>query len=143
MKIFLIIFIGLILLNSCKMTNKENLINNNSKIYINDTNILVAKLLLERTLKDTSQQCFIKTEKTNIEDTQMLVYAVEPILFNKYGVNDIKKERPYQICRIDNFWIMTGSLENDNNSKTLLYGGTFELILNSKNGNIISLTHGK
>jgi hypothetical protein len=74
---------------------------------------------------------------TLITDTETAIAVAEPILFKYYGKQEIESERPYQISRIDGYWYMTGSLPEG------YKGGTFIIIINSLNGQVIRLIHGK
>ncbi len=72
----------------------------------------------------------IKVKKTAIE-------IAEPILFNIYGKKNITEERPYECYLIDGYWYISGTLPKG------YAGGVFEIILNSKNAQVIKLIHGK
>ena len=73
----------------------------------------------------------------NVRDKETAVIIAETILFKIYGMGNIIKQRPYEINQIDNYWVLNGTLSQN------MLGGTFLIILNSKNGEIIKLTHGK
>jgi len=94
-----------------------------------------AKQELESVLNNESSKqilvdMVIKSQATAIK------YA-ETILFDIYGQKNIEKQKPYEIFEIDGYWIIEGKLPNG------MIGGTFNIIFNSKNGQIIKLTHGK
>jgi NTF2 fold immunity protein len=72
-----------------------------------------------------------------ITDKETAVSTSETILFKIYGKNNIVKQRPYEVNKIDNYWILNGTLPEK------MHGGTFLIIINSSNGQIIKLTHGK
>ncbi|WP_435522634.1 NTF2 fold immunity protein [Chryseobacterium indoltheticum] len=72
-----------------------------------------------------------------IQDSQTAVNVAENILFKIYGKENIIKQRPYNLNFIDDYYIIEGTLPKN----TL--GGTFLIIINSKHGKIIKLTHGK
>jgi len=61
----------------------------------------------------------------------------EPILFSIYGKGNITKQRPYEIYFIDNHWVIIGTLPKD------YLGGTFLIIIDSKDSKIIRITYGK
>lgn len=73
-----------------------------------------------------------------IKDESMAISLVEPIIFRIYGEKEIINERPYKICLTKDYWVITGDLNNKFSK-----GGVFEVVINSKNGNIIGITHGK
>ena len=73
---------------------------------------------------------------TLIADQGTAIEFAELILFKVYGKDQIISERPYNIYKAHGFWYMDGTLKEEK-------GGTFEIIFNSKNGQIIRLCHGK
>jgi hypothetical protein len=72
-----------------------------------------------------------------IRDEKTAVKVAEAILFKIYGEEQIKNERPYTIGFADGYWVMYGYLPKG----TL--GGVFEIIINSNNGGVIDIRHGK
>jgi len=94
-----------------------------------------AKQELESAINNSSEKQIlvdkvIKTQKTAIK------YA-ETVLFEIYGQKNIEKQKPYELYKIDEYWIIGGRLPKE------ITGGTFLIIINSRNGQIIKLTHGK
>jgi len=65
------------------------------------------------------------------------ISVAEPILFSIYGKDNITKQRPYEIYFIDNYWVIAGTLPKG------YLGGTFLIIIDSKDSEIIRITHGK
>jgi len=74
---------------------------------------------------------------TLIRTERDAILIAEPILFKTYGKKVIKNERPYHVILKDGFWQITGSLKKG------WLGGVFLIIINSKNGEVVKLTHGK
>ena len=74
---------------------------------------------------------------TLIKDKQTAIAVAEPILFKIYGKKNITDQKPYECYLIDDYWYISGTLPKDWN------GGVFEIIINSKDGKIINLIHGK
>lgn len=72
-----------------------------------------------------------------ITDKETAIIIAETILFKIYGKDNIIEQRPYEINQIDNYWVLNGTLPQN------MLGGTFLIILNSTNGQVIKLTHGK
>lgn len=72
-----------------------------------------------------------------ISDSETAVEVAESILFELYGKENIVKQRPYDVNYIDNYYIINGTLP------IYKMGGTFLIIINSKDGKVIKLTHGK
>lgn len=72
-----------------------------------------------------------------IPDSQTAVNVAENILFKTYGKENIIKQRPYDLNFIDGYYIINGTFQEPT------IGGNFLIILNSKDGKIIKLIHGK
>ena len=96
---------------------------------------ILSNELLENALTDTSKKLIIVD--TLIKDEETAIGIAEPILFKIYGDTNIKKQRPYKIGKTKGFWLIDGSLPEG------MYGGTFSIILNATNGQVIKLIHGK
>ncbi len=89
---------------------------------------------LNKFLADTSKQFYADTLITN-EKTAIAI--AEPILAAKYGQAQINKEKPLNAIRVDNYWIVDGTLPKD------WVGGTATIILRATDGKVIKLTHYK
>ena len=74
---------------------------------------------------------------TLISDKETAIAISEAILFKIYKKENIIKQQPYEINKIDGHYIVNGTLSNN------ARGGTFLIILNAKNGQVIKLTHGR
>jgi NTF2 fold immunity protein len=72
-----------------------------------------------------------------IKDSVTAIQIAEPILFSIYGREAITKQQPYECYFIDNYWLLCGTLRTDE------LGGTFLIIMDSRNGEIVRITHGK
>ena len=72
-----------------------------------------------------------------ITDEKTAISIAEPLLFNVYGKKNIVKQRPYKIGKVQNYWVISGSLPKPQ------IGGVFKIIIDSKNGQVIRLTHGE
>jgi NTF2 fold immunity protein len=79
--------------------------------------------------------CFFND--TLLSDKEMAIKYAEVILFKVYGEEQIISEKPYNIYKSHGFWYIDGTLPEG------YKGGTFEIIFNSVNGQIIRLCHGK
>lgn len=104
----------------------------NPEIFKENNNLKHA----ESELKNTLIKNAVLPDKV-IQDSQTAVDVAENILFNIYGKENIIQQRPYNLNFIDGYYIIEGTLPKN----TL--GGTFLIIINSKDGKIIKLTHGK
>jgi NTF2 fold immunity protein len=93
----------------------------------------VAKQEIENALKRNQKPLY----DTLITDKETAIAVAEPILFKYYGKDDILSERPYEIYLIDGYWYITGTLPEG------FKGGTFIIIINSVNGQVIKLIHEK
>lgn len=90
---------------------------------------------LQNALNDSaSEQILVDTV---ISDKETAIKVSEAILFRIYGKENVINERPYEINFINGYWVLGGTLPKG------MKGGTFLIILNSKNGQVIKLTHGK
>ncbi len=72
-----------------------------------------------------------------ITDEKTAISIAESLLFSVYGKENIVKQMPYKIGKVQNYWVVSGSLPKPQ------IGGVFEMIIDSKNGEIIRLTHGE
>ena len=72
-----------------------------------------------------------------INDEVSAISVAEPILFSSYGKENILKQRPYKIGKVQNYWVIYGSHPKPQ------IGGVFEIIINSKTGRIVKVTHGE
>lgn len=92
---------------------------------------------LKSALNDKLQHNIIDNKTTIIKDSLTAVNVAEPILFSIYGKGNITKQRPYEVYSIDNYWVICGTLPKG------YLGGTFLIIINSRDCKIIRITHGK
>jgi hypothetical protein len=94
-----------------------------------------AKSELNKALSSNSERQIL-VDKV-ITDKETAIKISETILFKIYGKENIISQRPYEINKFDEYWVLNGTLPEN------MKGGTFLIILNSTNGEIIKLTHGK
>ena len=137
--LFLIIFCVLII-NSCHEKHSDQNKNLSQKLEeINYDSIYLQKkksLSVEKTLNDAIKEN--KTFENNIlPDEITAIKVVEPILFRIYGKENILKQRPYEIIKQNDYYIINGTM------KKPAPGGVFVIIINSKNAKIIELIHGE
>jgi hypothetical protein len=104
--------------------------NNRSKLGVE-----YAKRELKEALSNNSERQILVD--IVITDKETAITISETILFKIYGKNNIISQRPYEINKFDEYWVLNGTLPQN------MKGGTFLIILNSTNGEIIKLTHGK
>jgi hypothetical protein len=98
-----------------------------------------AEVELKEALNDqTNQTKIIIGEKAEaINDSVAAISTAEKILFERYGKENIERQKPYQINLIREYWVLFGTLPNDS------IGGTFLIILDRRNSNVVKVTHGK
>jgi hypothetical protein len=92
---------------------------------------------LKSALSDTTKHNVIKSNSIIINDSITATTVAESILFGIYGKANITKQKPYEIYHIKHFWLLTGTLPKGS------VGGTFLIIMDDRNSQIIKLTHGK
>ena len=126
-KAFYILTILTFTLTACGQTEADRIILGKSH----------AEQELKSALTDKSQHNVIDNKTVIIKDSLTAINVAEPILFSIYGKDNITKQRPYETYFIDNYWLLKGTLPKG------YIGGTFLIILNSSNGRIVKITHGK
>ncbi len=72
-----------------------------------------------------------------VNDTLTAVGIAETVLFETYGKDNILSQKPYDIQYVNNCWVIGGTMPK--NEK----GGTFLIVIDSHDGKVMSLTHGK
>ena len=92
---------------------------------------------LKSALIDNSQNNLIDNKIAIVKDSLTAINIAEPILFSIYGKDNITKQRPYEIYLIDSYWVISGTLPKK------YKGGTFLIIIDSRDCKIIRITHGK
>ena len=96
-----------------------------------------AKKELKEALSDTTIHNVVNNVTLLIKDKATAINISEPILFDIYGKDNIKKQRSYETYFIDNYWVISGTLPKG------YLGGTFLIIIDATNSKVIKLTHGK
>ncbi len=103
---------------------------------MNEKKIIYYQKLLNKTLgKKKKKVKLFDGDIKIICDTNTVISVIEPILFSLYGKEQIEKQRPYEIYYIDNYWIVSGTINT--------LGGVFLVFVNSYNGEFIKISHGK
>lgn len=108
-----------------------------STISTNEQQKWLKEKQLDAALSDSTSHNCIDNKLIIIKTKETAISVVEPILFDLYGKEKIVNQQPYKVCNIRNYWIIEGSLPKG------FKGGTFFIIIDSRNGEIIQLTHGK
>ncbi len=122
-----------ILLLFCLVTNIAVFAQQSPQKTLLDINYYKSELADALINKDKVHASVLKL----IKDKNTAIKVAEAILFSRYGKEEIENERPYKTYLLDGYWVINGTLP------TGMRGGTFLIILNSTNGEVIKLTHGK
>jgi hypothetical protein len=96
-----------------------------------------AKEELKSTLNDSILNNVADFNDTLIKDKSTAIEIAECFLFKIYGQGKIKEQRPYEVYHIDNYWVISGTMEKN------YFGGTFLIIIDARNSKIIRISHGK
>ena len=88
-------------------------------------------------LTDTTGHNCIDQKRIIIKNEEIAINVVEPILFDMYGKENILDQRPYKVSKVKDYWLIEGSLPKG------YKGGTFLIIIDARNAEIIKITHGK
>ena len=95
-----------------------------------------ANSILNESLSDSNIHNVIGS-KSILTDKVKAVKFAEMILFNQYGKKNIENQKPYDVFVIGEYWLISGTLPIG------MKGGTFLIIIDSRNCQIIRLSHGK
>ncbi len=142
MKILIIIIFISICYNSLSQEiNEENLLYKKEfeKILdevLKDT-LITNEVIDSKRIENNSALTNKIFTKINTKDSVTVLKSIEKILFEIYGEEIIKKQQPYNILLIKDYWVVQGTISNE------YEGGTFLIIVKNKTGKIITLTHGK
>jgi hypothetical protein len=96
-----------------------------------------AKAELERSLADTTLHDTIDKKREILKDKETAILVAEQILFAGYGQKNIEHQRPYDIHKIRNYWVISGT------KPTPSPGGTFLIIMDASDSRVVRLTHGE
>jgi len=130
----ILLFFGILFLNfSCSEKIDSN------KIFLENQNREYAISELQNALKNnrTIPESEIDYTAKPIPDSKSAVNIAEKILFEVYGKDNIKEQRPYNLVLQNGYWILNGTRQKP------MIGGEFLIIMNSKDGKIIELIHGE
>lgn len=80
----------------------------------------------------------IKANSSVVPNAKSAFILIEPILYSKYGRNQIRDQFPLQITLYDDsIWFIEGTKHN------LARGGVVHASINKKDGKIILVSHGE
>jgi hypothetical protein len=112
-------------LNACSQSNRTEL----GKSY--------AESELKLALSKDPHHNVIDNKNAIIKESSTAIKIVEPILFSIYGKENIESQKPYESYKIENYWVIAGTLPKD------MLGGTFLIIFDARNSKVLKITHGK
>ena len=92
---------------------------------------------LDLALSKNRQHNILDSGENIVKNSETAIKIVEPILYEIYGKKQIESEKPYEIYLIKNYWIIQGTLREKSK------GGTFIIIINAKDSQILKVSHGK
>ena len=95
-----------------------------------------AKEIVLEALSDSTLHNIIGVTSILTKEKKVVEFA-EIILWDIYGKKNIEKQKPYNVFKIDKYWLLGGTLQKG------MKGGTFMIIIDSYDCKIIRLTHGK
>ena len=127
MRNFVIIF-SFFLFNSCIVKSQDN------RIYLGKK---FAQKELDRVVGNEKKNRVYIWEGPLINDEETAIKVVEPILFGKYGQKNIELQKPYEVHKIDQYYIVSGTLPGGS------IGGTFVIIIDETNARVLEITHYK
>ena len=104
------------------------------RIYLGREN---AEYQLKEVIENNKLHNIINSTDKIIKNEKTLIKIIEPILFDLYGEQNIENQKPYEINSFDNYYVVNGTLEKNR------LGGTFLIIIDKRNSQILKITHGK
>jgi len=90
-----------------------------------------------RKFTSDSSQYNVTNKGLLLKDKKSTIAFIEPFLFEEYGKETILDQRPYEIYLIDNYWWVKGTMSKE------AVGGTFKIIVNAIDKEIIYINHQK
>ncbi|HLV50380.1 MAG TPA: NTF2 fold immunity protein [Flavobacterium sp.] len=106
----------------------------NKRIYLGKE---YAKKELDKVLVIEKGNSNIYQKDLLIKSDETAIKVVEPILFERYGQENIESQKPYEVHKIDQYYVISGTLPYG------YTGGTFVAIIDETNARILYITHYK
>lgn len=123
-----ITFLGLCIVTIACSQTKEN------RILVGKES---AQSELNEVLKTNKEHNLIDNKTLIIKNVDTAVKIAEPILFEIYGKESIEHQKPYEIHKLDNYYVISGTLPKGS------LGGTFIIIIDGTNSKVLKISHGK
>jgi hypothetical protein len=108
-----------------------------NKVVHRKLGIEVAKNELGLALANTTKLEILNKNELLIKDEKTAIGVAEPILFEIYGKSKIEDERPYEVFLINNYWVISGTLNR------FSLGGTFSIVIDARNSKVMRIIHYK
>ncbi|UUV22404.1 YbbC/YhhH family protein [Paenimyroides aestuarii] len=124
----LVIIFSFVLLNNCIVKAQENRV---------DTGKKFAQKELDLALAIEKENPNYVGVKPLIKNEEMAIQVIEPIVVGKYGKERIELQKPYKVHKIEQYYIISGTLPFGS------IGGTFVIIIDETNARVLHLTHYK
>ncbi|WCM41217.1 YbbC/YhhH family protein [Flavobacterium sp. CBA20B-1] len=124
----LVIIFSFVLLNNCIVKAQEN------RVY---TGKKFAQKELDLALAIEKENPNYVGVKPLIKNEEMAIQVIEPIVVGKYGKERIELQKPYEVHKIEQYYIISGTLPFGS------IGGTFVIIIDETNARVLHLTHYK
>lgn len=109
--------------------------------YAERDRLKLGKSYAEQELRDALSHRYnpnvINYKSAIIKDSLTAIKIAEPILFGIYGEEKITAQLPYEVYLINNHWVLMGTIGKHKE------GGTFLIIIDSMDGRILKIIHGK
>ncbi|MFI5149706.1 MAG: NTF2 fold immunity protein [Bacteroidia bacterium] len=96
-----------------------------------------ARAELDNALTNLDQHNAVDLKTALIKDADCAHKIAEPILHGAYGEEHIQDQKPFEIHHLDHFWVLKGTRPLN------APGGTFLIILDERDCEVVRLTHGK
>ncbi|WP_420573365.1 NTF2 fold immunity protein [Kordia sp.] len=95
-----------------------------------------ARVILQESLSDATSHNVIGLKPLLVKEEKAIDFA-ERVLWDIYGKKNIEIQKPYNVFLIDEYWFLSGTLPKE------MIGGTFTIIIDSRNYRVIRLTHSR
>ena len=104
----------------------------------NNPDLERARKFVEESLNNkTAHNVIVKKTSKSLLQKETVIKIAELVLFQIYGKENILRQKPYKTYRINNFWLIEGTLQEG------FKGGVFQIIIDDRTGEIKRITHGK
>ncbi|POY40093.1 hypothetical protein C3L50_05450 [Flavobacterium alvei] len=96
-----------------------------------------AKEELDAVLANKPGDNLVDNKELIVKNSNTAIKIAEAILFEIYGKANIEEQKPYEKYLIKNYWVILGTLPEGS------LGGTFLIIIDARNAQVLKIIHGK